>query len=233
MVLYTADISKLAVPVKSVQQARKKEKEHVEVDQKEVELVPKKRKPTKKQLEKQALDEAVKQEAFEEGRKEQERKEQELKEAMEPPKKKRRVNKTEPEKLVAEEKKKPFGVPEPAQEITPEPSHSEEEKKPRKRKVPATVDISVKKVKDEEPPQWFHKYVENVKREEAALRTGKVPAKQIKQEAQEAANRSWNDGLTRDRVTSELDNHSKKMLISEQNVFPDFCKKIIVWFLNK
>ena len=213
MVLYTADISKLAVPVKSVQKPRKKEKEHVEVDQKEVELVTKKRKPTKKQLEKMALEEAVKQEALreEQEKKEQERKEQELKEALqEPPKKKRRVKKVEPE--IPVEEKKPFGVPEPTQEMTPEPSHSEEEKKkPRKRKAPEVVDVSVKKVKDEDPPHWFQKYVENVKKEEAALRTEKVPAKQIKQEAQEAASKSWNDGLTRDRVTSELDNHMNRM----------------------
>jgi hypothetical protein len=62
-----------------------------------------------------------------------------------------------------------------------------------------------------EPPQWFNKYVEGVKKEEAVQKAEKVPAKQVKQEAQEVAQKSWNDGLTRDRVSNEVDSHMNRM----------------------
>tara|TARA_R110000868_G_scaffold161183_2_gene391174 strand:- start:1437 stop:1961 length:525 start_codon:yes stop_codon:yes gene_type:complete len=71
---------------------------------------------------------------------------------------------------------------------------------PRQKKDPAV------------PPQWFAKYVEGVKKEQATLKPEKVAQKQIKEEAKEAASKSWNNGLTRNRVQNEVDGHSKILL---------------------
>lgn len=61
------------------------------------------------------------------------------------------------------------------------------------------------------PPQWFAKYVEGVKKEQATLKTEKVAPKQIKEEAKEAASKSWNNGLTRNRVENEVNGHMSRM----------------------
>ena len=61
------------------------------------------------------------------------------------------------------------------------------------------------------PPQWFAKYVEGVKKEQATLKPEKVATKQIKEEAKEAASKSWNNGLTRNRVQNEVDGHMSRM----------------------
>lgn len=238
MVLYTADISKLAVPVKSVQNTRKKAKEpQPEQPKEELKVEPKKRKLTKKQLaaaeeEKQViaqLEEAIM--------------------AEEPPKKKRgnkkaqpqTVQPSEPVKLepvqlepikeepvkvepVKEEPVKPKRTRKRVQEPTPSIDSQEEKQLPKPKKV---------RRDPTEAPQWFQKYIETVKKEEAVHRQEKVPAKQIKSEAQEQAQKSWNDGFTRDRVTNEIDNHSNLFLTSVQNVFPNFCKTLIVCSFNK
>lgn len=61
------------------------------------------------------------------------------------------------------------------------------------------------------PPQWFAKYVEGVKKEQATLKTEKVAPKQIKEEARETASKSWNNGLTRNRVENEVNGHMSRM----------------------
>lgn len=71
---------------------------------------------------------------------------------------------------------------------------------PRKKRDPA------------EAPVWFAKYVEGVKREQSVIKNEKVPAKKVKEEAQEAAAKSWNHGLTRNRVQNEVDGHSMILL---------------------
>jgi translation initiation factor 4G len=70
---------------------------------------------------------------------------------------------------------------------------------PRKKRDPAIA------------PQWFSKYVEGVQREQAVIKNEKVPAKKAKEEAQEAAAKSWKNGLTRDRVQNEVDGHMSRM----------------------
>jgi len=62
------------------------------------------------------------------------------------------------------------------------------------------------------PPQWFAKYVEGVKSEQASLKPEKIGKKQIKEEAKEEAAKSWNNGLTRNRVQNEVDGHSTILL---------------------
>jgi hypothetical protein len=70
---------------------------------------------------------------------------------------------------------------------------------PRQKKDPAV------------PPQWFAKYVEGVKKEQATLKPEKVAPKQIKEEARETASKSWNNGLTRNRVENEVNGHMSRM----------------------
>ena len=70
---------------------------------------------------------------------------------------------------------------------------------PRKKRDPAIA------------PQWFSKYVEGVQKEQAVIKNEKVPAKKAKEEAQEAAAKSWKNGLTRDRVQNEVDGHMSRM----------------------
>jgi len=210
MVLYAADISKLAVPVKSVKETvkktRKRKVEPVEVEPgfeekpfgkvepvESAEAVEVPKKFAKKKVVKKV-------EPVEEV-------EEEVVEVVEPVKKKRVVKKKVDAPV---EEPAPVAVPveEPVapyvQQVEPKP------KRVRKPKV------------DNSPPAWFQKYVQSVKKEEAMLKTEKVPAKQIKQEAQEQAQKSWDNGLTRDRVTSELDNHMNRMYCNRLLISNDF-----------
>jgi hypothetical protein len=212
MTLYSADISKLAKPVKKLQEAhkklaaRKKREPEPETEQVEVELKPKKRKAPPKKVTKKTKKAPV-EESEEEEEEEEEpvpKKKKVAKKALptpepteeEEPKPKKRVKKTseEPKKRVKVLESSPL-------DCTPEPP----KKRVRKPK-------QIEPVKENlEPPQWFNKYVEGVKKEEAIQKTEKVPAKQVKQEAQEVAQKSWNDGLTRDRVSNEVDSHMNRM----------------------
>jgi len=92
--------------------------------------------------------------------------------------------------------------PEPVAEIKSEEKPVKEKKPraPRQKKDPTVA------------PLWFAKYVEGVKKEQATMKNEKVPAKKVKEEAKEAATKSWNHGLTRNRVQNEVDSHSKILL---------------------
>lgn len=94
-------------------------------------------------------------------------------------------------------RKKPTPVIEPV--IEPVPVEEPKIKKVRKARDPSI------------PPVWFEKYIEGVKKEEALAKAEKVPAKVVKQEAQQVAQKSWDNGLTRDRVSNEVDNHMTRM----------------------
>lgn len=208
MTLYSADISKLAQPVKSVTTQNEPAKKKVRKTTKPLPLTepepavaaePKKKNP----------------------RKRKEPVEEQSDESIEPPveeapKKKLRTKKVKPEPT-------PEAVPEPVA-AAPTP------KKKRVRKaclepiaeesLDQTVEPPTKRVRKQpvksdvekgEPPVWFKKYVEGVKKEEAAHKEIKVPAKQVKIEAQETAQKSWENGLTRDRVSNEIDSHMNRM----------------------
>jgi hypothetical protein len=219
MVLYAADVSKIAKPVKSMPRKKVKE-EAIETNQVEEELKPKK-KATKKQLENLAKGQAKLAE----------------KRTLEKQEPKKRKADPEPESVEEEKpkrvRKKKEMTPEPTEqvkpkkkkEVTPEPIQEEKPKRVRKKKEIEPEEseeldkvkpkrIRVKKLEEprlDVPPTWFNKYIESVKREEAIHREAKVPVKQVKQEAQEQATKSWNDGLTRDRVANEVDNHLTRM----------------------
>lgn len=82
------------------------------------------------------------------------------------------------------------------EEIKVEEPKQKKPRAPRKKRDPA------------EAPVWFAKYVEGVKKEQSVIKNEKIPAKKVKEEAQEVASKSWNHGLTRNRVQNEVDGHS-------------------------
>lgn len=203
MVLYAADISKLAVPVKSVQEKVKKGKR--KVSEEVVEAVePAMKRVAKKKVEpveeeSEELVEPVKKKLVVKKKVEpvEDPEEEKPEEIVEPVKKKRVVKKKvaedTPVAMLAVDEVEPVAIPVPdGEEVEP----VQKPKRVRKPKV------------DNSPPVWFQKYVQSVKKEEAMLKTEKVPAKQVKEEATVAAQKSWNDGLTRDRVANEVDSHS-------------------------
>jgi hypothetical protein len=93
---------------------------------------------------------------------------------------------------------------------------AEERKEQRKKKAEvkamekefekAYADVVAK----EEPPAWFKKYVGSVKNEENAMGE-KKPKKVVKEEVHQVAEQTWNDGVTRERVKQEVDNHMSRM----------------------
>jgi len=110
--------------------------------------------------------------------------------------------KPEPEPVVPEPIAEPIAVPEPVPLAEPvsKPVKEKKARAPRQKKDPALA------------PVWFAKYVEGVKKEQATMKSDKTPAKKVKEEAKEAATKSWNNGLTRNRVQNEVDGHSKILL---------------------
>lgn len=201
MVLYSADIMDVAQKVKSVKEKKpmtakqlaaiekKKAKENVpeKVEEPKVVKVVKKRVKKEKPVsveEPKSLEQAL-EEALDE-------------EALEEPKKRKRA----PKKKI-EEKVEP--VPAPAIE------ESEKPKRKRAKKVSETVKTVKDIEKEAEPPVWFKKYIEGVQREKKMQAGEKVAKKQLKEEAEGLAQKSWEDGLTRDRVNDELDNHMSRM----------------------
>jgi hypothetical protein len=226
MALYSADLSKLAKKVtKQVETERKpkrkmsetqkanlekghkavkakKQKEVVEEEQEEQEeeeeeeKVVQPVKPIRKRVKKKVPVVEVVEEVVEE---------EEEEEVVEEPKKKvvrkKKVAKEEEtmkvDVVVEEPKKKVVRKRKVVQEPTPDPEPvAKKQRKPRDPTV---------------PPAWFEKYVQGVKKEEAMVKTEKVPAKKVKLDAQETAKERWDDGLTRDRVTNEVDNHMTRM----------------------
>lgn len=71
------------------------------------------------------------------------------------------------------------------------------------------VDEAMVDIKSE-PPVWFKQYVDGVKNEEVMV-VPKKSKKEFKKEAVETASSSWNNGLTRDCIQNEVDNHLSKM----------------------
>lgn len=64
---------------------------------------------------------------------------------------------------------------------------------------------------DSVPPAWFEKFVESAKMEESKISADKKPVKLIKEEAKAAAQASWGDGYTRDRVVDQVDQHMGRL----------------------
>lgn len=79
---------------------------------------------------------------------------------------------------------------------------------------PVPMKRTSKKVRDEdpnEPPAWFKTFIKNAKKEEAKASSVKRPSKQVEQEANEMAHQQWQDPYTRDRINNQANEHMRKM----------------------
>ena len=81
-------------------------------------------------------------------------------------------------------------------------------KKPRAPKV-AKAPVITPPV--EEPPEYLKKYVQGVMKAQNDTSEVKKPQKQIREEAAEHSKATWGDGVKRDIVKSEVDNHMNRM----------------------
>lgn len=190
MVLYATDVSDFAITktVSKKNDATEKQTEE---------------KPKKEMSEKQKA-------ALERGRiRRQEQKEAKLKAAKEEKAEKAKAQEEEEllhQKLLGAGKKRKAKVEpkkSPQPQLTPEATPEPLLKKPRREL----------KAKENEPPEWFKAYVENVQKEKAHTE-GNVTKKQeniIKNEALKVAKKSWKSGLTRDLVQGEVNNHMDRM----------------------
>lgn len=208
MVLYAADLSKLDAPTKKL--SKKKQAEPVEETPQETPVAEKpKRVLSEKQKEallKGQETRRLKKEALQKEKEEHEALEKKLLEAQKKPRKRKVLAIEAPEEIeVATEEVEPVipkkkRTPKPKPEPIPEPQEPIEPKPKRAKK-------------ENEPPVWFKKYVEDVQKEKASI-GGEVSKKQeniIKTEALKVAKKSWQSGFTRDRVQGEVDNHMNRM----------------------
>jgi hypothetical protein len=198
MVLYATDLIDLEKPktVKTKRVSKKKIEEPV-IELKEIEAPPKqkrqrvlKKKVDLKEEVKEDIKENVKEPLL-------------IKEA--PPKKTRKRKQIEIEEPVKEV--------ENIEQICESPTLVDEPEKPKKtRKIkPKTESKSNQTIP--EPPVWFQKYVAGVQKEKADSvgQVTKKQAKEIKTEALKTAHKSWQSGVTRDRVQGEVDSHMNRM----------------------
>lgn len=211
MTLYSADIMDLAKPVEKLVEKKRRKKTAIPTPEpSEVSEVPESveaavnvKKPKKEMSEKQkaALEKAQesrkrkKEEAL--ALKNQQDQEAESKRIAEEEKQQALLAKKEAAKekrRLAKEKRKGDEIDQAVDNLVKIP-------KPKKAKV----------VRGEDPPSWFQKYIEGVKREQSQNHSDKKPVKQIQLEATEMAAEKWKDGLVRDRVQNELDSHASRM----------------------
>ena len=169
MTLYEVDLDKLAVPVKSMEEKKRK--------------ATKEPKPPKEVKEKKPRAKKVKVETV----------------AV-------KTEEVSPVLDVPAPVEAPAEAPAPVEASAEAPVETPAEEPPKKK-----IRAPRQKKDPTVPPQWFAKYVEGVKKEQATLKTEKVAPKQIKEEAKEAASKSWNNGLTRNRVENEVNGHMSRM----------------------
>lgn len=224
MTLYSADIMEFAKPVEK--NTHKKTKKEAPADV--LDIKPEPSEPLKKEMsEKRKAALAKAQET-----RKRKREEAQLAKQQEVESKKQEEEKIAKEKSLAEEKKilikekrrqarlaKKVSVPEtPEEPKTEEPKIEEpkiEEPKTEEPKIEDNEDKPQRRKRARknpaDPPAWFQKYVEGVKKEQSKHVDQKVPQKQVKVEAQAQAKKSWDNGLTRDRVKNEVDQHMNRM----------------------
>lgn len=68
-----------------------------------------------------------------------------------------------------------------------------------------------KKLRLDDPPPWFTKFVETVEKEKASIAGEVVPKKELKENAKQIAQDQWADPGVRDRIHSEVDNHQARL----------------------
>ncbi len=85
--------------------------------------------------------------------------------------------------------------------------------------------VSPNEKSTEEPPTWFKSFVTTTERERAKINPAeRKPQRQITEEAGALASAHWNDGLTRDRVQEEVNNHMKRLMHATQK--PVFSRRM-------
>jgi len=225
MTIYAADIMDLAKPIATKEAKPKKERKRkvkeevpstppnkVEHDETNPPPAPKrpmsearmaaleKAKETRKRKREEVLAARAAEEAEIKAKEEEiKAKEEEIARKKEEAKEKRRLKreaKKQESTPPASEPSEPTEPTEPAVEIEERPV------KVRKLKLPRDDSI---------PPTWFQKYVEGVKQEEAKQAVAAIPKKQVTEQARQVAQSAWEDGLTRDRLQHEVDNHMGRM----------------------
>lgn len=208
MTLYAADVMDLAKPVET-KKARGKKKADLPtppISEPETEVKPEV-KPKREMSEKQKA-------ALEKAKETRKRKREEAAAAK------------QAEDAAIKQKQEEIAAKE-AEIIAKKEAAKEKRRLAREQKKNATVDQQIdtevekvvkkqKKVSkatntEHNPPAWFQKYVEGVKKEQAKLENEKKPVKQIQQEATQVAQTKWEDGLVRDRLRNEVDGHMNRM----------------------
>jgi hypothetical protein len=97
------------------------------------------------------------------------------------------------------------------------PSELEDARVPEVEKLPEQTRPSEENSKSQEevPPEWFKKFIETTKQEEAIVsaktKKERKPRKQIRREASDFANQQWQDPHVRDRVNAQAEQHMRKM----------------------
>ena len=205
MVLYTADILEKAEPIQTTKKTKKTKKVAdpdpvaEKVAEGIVEEVKENKPPTEKQL---AARERAKEKRLLKKKELEEEKAVKLKQLED------ERNEVDKKMAALAEKKRLRQEARKAKKesVTPPPSEvsedKEEEVKEKKKKRPADPN---------EPPPWFQKYIAGVKDEEAKQSSVKRTKKEISEESKTVAADRWNDGLVRDRVQNEVDNHMNRM----------------------
>ena len=220
MVLYATDLVELEKPATKKRASKKQSAAPIEVGVPEVEKPvekPKAKKTSKKLQEPLLVQEIKEPEPVEAPAKKTRKRKQ-----IEAPKPEEIVPQVAPEpevtkidkpKKARKIKPKPEPIPEVEVEESTALAESEstlieniEPPKKRAKKEP--------KPKEQDPPEWFKKYIQGVQKEKADS-LGQVTKKQeklINKEALKVAHKSWQSGITRDRVQGEVDGHSNLFL---------------------
>lgn len=216
MTLYAADVMDLAKPIEKKKRGKAmptppasepsessepvtKPKRVMSEKQKEA-LAKGQEKRRQKKLEQQQEQQRLQEEIV---KKEQELKEKEeaMKQKKEAQKEKRRLARLAKKEVSFQTKEEPE-VKEKVAKRAASPISQEIEKQVKKVRVKAS---------SQDPPLWFQKYVEGVKREQSMSQEEKKPKKQIQQEAEQVAREKWDNGLVRDRLRNEVDSHMNRM----------------------
>jgi hypothetical protein len=199
--LYSANLSELAKPVKS-RKSKAKDTNSVEAPEVEVKIEqeapqetpqePKKKERSEKQLaafEKAKETRRLKKEATDKAKAEANLLKQQQEEA-------------EAAALQAKEEKKM---------VLKEKRRLSREAKKDPEEPPAKKTRTVKTQTPDEPPSWFKSYIMGVNTEKSKTAEEKKPQRQLRYESNAQAQTHWKEPLTRNRVTSEVDNHMNKM----------------------
>jgi hypothetical protein len=141
-----------------------------------------------------------------------------------PPTSPTKIDKPTPAPVTKQRKRKtvaPVVPPSPPVEKVEEEKVEEEvkppvTKKPRKQKskaLPVAPKVIIDGKGADDPPSWFKNYLldEAKRRNEDKEKKSRVPMSEVKKDAHEKAQVKWNDGLTRDRVTNEVNSHMNRL----------------------